>query len=206
MYTLFILPPPKLEKMLKIANTKISTHFYNTTFTNTYYRVRSRPVNDNNRKVFIPGTGEIHEYEVPPHSTLVLPFEGEHRDIESLCQELSLFAERSPIHCTMLGLGDHDGSPYTFFIKLSMEAERLKLQCELQSFVDERFSLLQKIDSYRPHFTLLYDDVDESIPPRARALLDENIFRGELLIEGFSLWCHEEGQDWREVRWFQFCG
>jgi 2'-5' RNA ligase len=190
-YAVWLVPPEPWYSKIADTSRQIVKDTYGKDVRGIYYRVKTKLKNDNNRKLFIPGIGNIFESDIAPHSTIVLDFNAQDWDEETIESIIKTHVPEK-FSCRLDGIGDHDGQQFTFFIRMSADP-LIKLQQSLQTAIASTYRTGQVITGYRPHITLLYDDVDEEKATAARAKITEE-FIGEMPVTEVALYRNDLGR------------
>jgi len=186
----FVLSPISLEQSLISESKRLMKTIYDKDVNNIYYRVKTKNILDNPRRLFIKGDGRVLETEVKPHISLVHNIELE--SINDFIQKAKAICEKHQVFdLEFAGLGNY-GMDFTFFVefKPSYELEIIRsqlLELSRPYLSDEEYR--QHLDAvYTPHSTLLYDDIDPEKVTNAYKLLNIGQFSTPITVKEILLW------------------
>lgn len=188
-YYLVITPQPLIDALLSESQRLVKT-IYDKEVTQLYYRVQTRQILDNPRRLFVKGDGQIFELQVKPHISLVHNIELEDpADFIQLVEDVC--AKHHPCELQYAGTGNYD-MDFTFFVHFhsepSLEALRNDLlQISIEHMAEDEYQ--QHFDEeFIPHATVLYDDVDPEKVLKAYEMLDESKFNQNIPVTTVTLW------------------
>ena len=182
-YTIFIIPPEDIKKKIRGISQKIGTQIYNREFHNIFYRVKSKKQDTNPRKIFIQGDGQIFDFEIEPHYTLIEPFKvnklsGLIQKIERICKISQAFSLET------ISMGDH-GEDHTLFIRLTDKA--IDLHKKLFFAIHGTYPKKEHL----PHISIIYDDSSEGNIRKAKKICGED-FHAKFFVNNIYLFSYNK--------------
>lgn len=186
-YAILISPPERIKNKIIHISRNIVQKVYSKEVDSILYRVKSRPKNNEPRKLFIQGNGKVYEFDLPPHSSLLKPFDTDCDSEEIIFKTKDIAGQFSPFKTKTVKVADH-GEPFTFFLQLEATEAFFQLENKLFKRLHPFFPKRKHL-KFRPHITLLYDDANYELAKKARGLVDEEkLVNKEFEIDSFSLY------------------
>ena len=201
-YRVLLHPSSELENTTRKQLEKIAENVYGKKADDVIFRIKTVKKQDNPRKVFVPGNGDVIEIDVFPHITLgqkIVINEGNEEKVLQQLKEIASSCKPFTLLSTELGDYDEDFTIYLAFAQ-SEEAD------ELVSVINEKMKpFLSKEKEKRDilHITLLYDDADGGNIKKAWKVVDKNELVNKKLPV-FSLWLWKNKEGWKPYKEFVF--
>src|SRR5680860_980206 len=155
-----VIAPRALTHAITTESKRLLKNIYGKDVEGVYYRVKTVEQQENPRRVFMKGDGEILEFEVRPHITLVqdLDFPEEKRTdfVKKIAEAL---INQSEFVLNPIGIGDYNQS-FTFYIEFQQNHSVENLFKKVLS-VSKNFLPKEKFVRYTqkvfiPHTTIIY--------------------------------------------------
>lgn len=149
--------------------------------------------------------GMKYALKSPPHITLKMPFNYNEAKESVLAQKLSGFLkDRKPFNVKIDGVGTFGNR--VIFLNIEKSQELIELQSELKIFCKKVLNLNDELSdrNFHPHMTLAFKDLKSKNFEEVLALVKEQSFKTEFLVEElFILKRLENRWDLREKLFFE---
>ena len=138
------------------------------------------------------GNGEILEFEVKPHITLVQDLEFPEEKVTDFIEKIKkVLLDQRKFMLNPIGIGDYD-QDFTIYIEFQQNSSIDNLFNKLLS-ISQNFLSEERAERYRqkvfiPHATILYDDIDPEKIKKAEMQLDKTIFSHSIEVSEIELW------------------
>jgi hypothetical protein len=195
-YRVEIHPSGEIEDSLRKQLSLIAKEVYGKETDKVVYRVLKVREQSNQRKLFIPGNGEVVKAEIFPHIALGQKIMIEEKDEDKVIQKMEEFvSDTKSFELTSTRLGDY-GEDFTIFVAFLQSSEADKLVLRIGEEMEE-FSPTHKEKRDLLHFTLVYDDVSPANIQKARKVVEENKLINKK-VHVTSIWLWKNHKPYRE--------
>ena len=187
-----VISPKELEERIISESKRIVKKIYGQNISGILYRIKTKQKPDNPRKVFIRGNGDVLEFDIHPHITLVQNLDltdGQIIEIGEKIESISRVTNKFSLYS--LRTGDYEQN-FTIYIEFKLSEEINKLFKETLEITKPYMSedmyakYLKRI--YVPHATIIYDDASENKIKEAKKILNTNIFDASINVKGIEMW------------------
>lgn len=189
---LLVIAPRVISNVIISECKRIVKAIYGREINSIYYRVKTLRTQENPRRMFMDGDGEILEFNIKPHITLG--------------QDLSISEVNLPIFITKiekaltnqhgftlypLSIGDYD-QDFSFYLEFRTNPHIVSIFNKILA-VSKNYLPEERYETYSqrtfvPHTTILYDDIDPIKVKTAEALLNRNLFYQPIKVTEVELW------------------
>ncbi len=192
-----VITPDSLIDALLSESRRLMKDVYERDVELLYYRMQTKQTLDNPRRIFIKGDGQVIEAEVKPHITLVQNIELENAS-DFVHQAKAICSSYKPFELEYKGVGNY-GMDFTFYVAFKrneiLEEIRERLLEICRDYMSAEAYDQHIADTYVPHATVIYDDIDSEKVLQAYDLLDRSKFSQGVSVGEIVLWGASSTED-----------
>lgn len=192
---LLAIAPTELTNPIISESKRLIKEIYQKETSGVYYRIKTEQHQDNPRRVFIKGKGEILESDYKPHITLISDIELPNDKLPDLIRSLEKeLANQKNFVLNPIGIGDY-GQDFTFYIEFQQNRTLTtifkKALLVIRNYIPKEKYERHRKRTYVPHATILYDDIDPKKVKAAEEMLNKDLFNKSIKVNEIELWALE---------------
>lgn len=192
MKCLLVIAPRIISSVIVSESKRIVKTVYGKKINGVYYRVKSVNTQENSRRMFIEGNGEILEFTIKPHITLSQDIYVSEITLPLFITEIEkVLANQRSFTLSPLNIEDY-GQKFTFYLEFRKNPQIVtifkKLLAVSKDYISEERYNVYSQRSFVPHITILYDDIDPIKVNAAKGKLKRDLFDQPVKVSDVELW------------------